>query len=478
VMTDRGTFLTHPVQNFVINRTVFDLFADDDPLISTVQAALMGEATVIETSDPISGVPTWIFLQPIQGTGWTISIILNKQQFEPNQRQTAQDQMTIALAVSTSLFLALSTIFHVDRFQSTNFWAVSAVFSLISVALIIFAWVLTARIDEQTGVNITSQSELNRYIQSIDRPPDTFTGPLEIPTGVMVQALKFPDPTSITVNGYIWQRYDVDSDVQRGFSLLDQIGEEATIEEIQREVIDGEEVIVWYVGVSLRQRYDTSQFPFDRRDITIRMLPADLQADAILTPDLAAYNFTNPATRPGMDPQANINNWSLERSRFSYLVQPNLTTFGLPTTDRNGQIHELRFSIQAHRIYLGPFIAYLLPGMIAMIMTFAYLLSGRRVGDNDEIVSALNYSAALFFVVAVIHTALRDQIAAIGITYMEYVYILLYVAIIAVAGNVFVVARFPEWGVVRYRDNLMPKVLYWPVLAGVMLVVTLGIFVY
>ena len=68
VMTDRGTFLTHPVQNFVINRTVFDLFADDDPLISTVQAALMGEATVIETLPASSGVPTWAMPPPASTT--------------------------------------------------------------------------------------------------------------------------------------------------------------------------------------------------------------------------------------------------------------------------------------------------------------------------------------------------------------------------------------------------------------------------
>jgi hypothetical protein len=116
--------------------------------------------------------------------------------------------------------------------------------------------------------------------------------------------------------------------------------------------------------------------------------------------------------------------------------------------------------------------------MIAAAMTFGYLVSGREVGNKDEIVGVLNYAAALFFVVAVIHTALREQIAAVGITYMEHLYILLYLAIVAVAANVFVVASYPHWQIVQYRNNLMPKVLYWPIFAGGMLLSTLFIFVY
>lgn len=479
VMTDQGTFLAHPVQELVVSSTIFDAIGDNDVLAETARDALTGERVSVETEDPISGVDTWYFFEPIEGTGWTVGIVLNRRQFQPNAEQTVRDQMTIALSLSATVFLLLSTVFHADRLHFTNFWAVSATFSLLCVGLIVLAWVLTNRVEAQLGVSITSQSELDRYIEAIERPPGAFNGPLEIPTGILIQAMDFPDPTSVTVNGYIWQVYPLDVDVQRGFSLPDQIGVEATLEEIRRETIDDElEIIVWYIGVDLRQRYDTIRFPFDQRNIEIRMMPADLQADVVLTPALEAYDFINPELLPGVDALADINNWWLMRSEFSYVPQQNLTNFGLPSLARDTLAYELRFNIYAQRNYLGPFIAYLLPGFIALIMTFAYLLSGRGPGDDEGIISALNYAAAVFFVVAVIHTALRAQIAAVGITYMEYVYILLYLAIIGVAGNSFVRARFPEWGVVSYENNLIPKVLYWPLLAGAMLITTMVIFVY
>lgn len=480
VLSGEGTFLSHPVAEFVATEDIFHLAGEDTPLGQAARRAIeSAERDFVPTDDPITGEPVWYFFEPIAATGWTIGIVMNRAQFEPDQRQTVREQMNIALAAAGSLFLVAATIFHVDRFQFTNFWAVSGVFSLLCVVLIVLTWTLTNRLGTENGVTITDQSQLERYIEGLDGPAGSFSRPLEIPTGLLIQAIQFPDPTSVTINGYLWQRYPVDADIVQGFALPQRIGEEATIEEVQRETRNGEERIVWYIGVTLRQTYDTTRFPFDHRDINLRITPAELGAPVILTPDLAAYDLLTPSLLPGVDAGVDVNNWNLESSHFSYATTATNPTLLVVDNPENGHsLPELRFVIQAQRVYLGPFIAYLLPGLIAAAMTFAYLVSGRKVGDNDEIVGALNYAAALFFVVAVIHTALRDQIAAVGISYMEHVYILLYLAIVAVAANIFVVARFPQWGIVRYRDNLAPKVLYWPVFAGVLLLATLVIFVY
>lgn len=478
VLSDQGTFLAHPVADFVVNRNIFAFANGNDPLAEAAHDAVeIGNRSFVETTDAVTGETVWYFFEPIGSTGWTIGIVLNKSQFQPDPQQTMRDQMTLALAAASVVFLAATTIFHVDRFHFTNFWAVSAVFSLLSVALIVLAWVQINRLQTVEGVSITDQAALDRFVHGIESPPGTFARPLEIPTGIMIQSMQFPDPTSVTVNGFIWQRYPVDAGVMQGFALPQRIGEEATLEEVQRETRDGVETIVWYIGVTLRQNYDTTRYPFDHRDIQIRITPVDLAADIILTPDITAYDLVTPRLLPGVDSGASINNWRLRSSYFSYSEEA-MNPALLATSMERFRLPELRFVVQAQRVYMGPFIAYLLPGLIAAAMTFAYLVSGRQSGQMDEIVNALNYAAALFFVVAVIHTALRDQIAAVGVTYMEYVYILLYVAIVFVAANIFWVARFPDWAIVRYRDNLMPKVLYWPVFAGVLLLATLLIFVY
>ncbi|MBL8130662.1 MAG: hypothetical protein JNL42_02285 [Anaerolineae bacterium] len=477
VISAEGTFLAHPVREYVVNRTIFEI-SGDEALTEAARQALGGASRFVEVLDPITGETTWNFFEPIGATGWSIGIVLDTTQFLPDARQTVRDQMTVALAAASAVFLAATLLFHVDRYRFTNFWTVSGVFSALCVALIVLAWALTNRLEVVDGTSITSPSQMDRYLEGLANPADPAAAPLRVPTGILIQSLQFPDATSVTINGYVWQRYPVDSTVRRGFALPQRTGEEATLDEVSRRRIGDEEVITWYVGVTLRQSYDPTRFPFDHRLITIRLAPAELDAAVVLTPDLDAYDLISPRLLPGVDPQAGVNNWSLQTSRFAYAAAPVTTSPGVTRDDAPPRSAELRFSIQAQRVSLGPFIAYLLPGLIAAAMTFAYLMSGHEPGKVEQITNALNYAAALFFVVAVIHTALRDQIAAVGITYMEVLYMLLYVAIVAVAANIFAVARRPGWAIVRYRDNIAPKVLYWPVFAGVMLLATVVVFVY
>lgn len=476
VISAEGTFLAHPVREYVVNRTIFEV-GSDEALTEAARLALGGASQFVEIPDPITGETTWHFFEPIGATGWSIGIVLDSTHFLPDARQTVRDQMTIALAAASAIFLAATLLFHVDHFHFTNFWTVSGVFSMLCVALIALAWTLTNRLEVVDGTSITSPSQMDRYLEGLTSA-NPAAAPLRVPTGILIQSLQFPDATSVTINGYIWQRYPVDSPLQRGFALPQRTGEEATLDEVSRRRIGDEEVITWYVGVTLRQSYDPTRFPFDHRLITIRLAPADLNAAVILIPDLDAYDLISPRLLPGVDPQAGVNNWSLQTSRFAYTAAPITTSLGMTRDEAAPRSAELRFSIQAQRVSLGPFIAYLLPGLIAAAMTFAYLMSGHEPGKAEQITNALNYAAALFFVVAVIHTALRDQVAAVGITYMEVLYMLLYVAIVAVAANIFAVARRAGWAIVRYRNNIAPKVLYWPVFAGVMLIATLAVFVY
>jgi hypothetical protein len=338
-----------------------------------------------------------------------------------------------------------------------------------------------ASIREQTGIIMTSRATVERYLESYTHSllPDD-EPPLTVPTGVLVQALYFPNPTSVTVNGYIWQRYDssLPDDLIQGFTLPQTIGEEIIIEEVLVEEQGDEEVVIWYIGLTLRQSFDTLQFPFDRRDITLRIAPADLSRNIILTPDLDSYSLIAPRLLPGVDSGVAINNWSLEASNFSYQTPAYTTSFGLRSRSAFRNMPELTFTIHSRRNFLGPFIANLLPGLVAAGMMFAFLPRDRKPDEREEIVTTLNYSAALFFVIAVSHAALRDNIAAVGLTYMEHLYILLYISIVVVAANTFLLVKRPDLALVQYRSNLIPRLFYWPVITGMLLISTLLTFVF
>lgn len=476
VISAQGTLLAHPVSDYVVRQSIFDI-SDDEMLEESIQEAITGNSQFIDTVDAVTGIKTWQFFEPIGTTGWTVGIVLNQDEFLLTQQQLIQEQITIALSGAITIFFVLATIFYFDGFRITGLWAASNTFSILCVALIILIWWITNDLQTNAGLSITDEVQLDRYLESVNQTLDPTDKPLVIPTGILIQAMQFPEPTSVTINGYIWQHYPVGHEIQAGFSLPQRIGEEATIEQVHHEINEETETFVWYIGVTIRQIYDVTQFPFDNRNINIRLAPVDLRANIQLSPDFGSYNFVNPVSLPGIDTGVSINNWHFVSSRFSYDMQQ--SNIDLRLNDINNlNLPELSFSIQAQRNYLGPFIAYLLPGVIAAAMMFTYLVAKHQEGNEEEIVGALNYAAALFFVVAVIHTGLRAQIAAVGITYLEYVYILLYLAIVLVSANVFLVARYADWSIVRYRSNIIPKLLYWPVFTGALLVITLLIFVY
>lgn len=482
VVSSSGTYLAHPVRELVAQESIFTHAATiaENGLADRAREALAGESVTYEMRDTITGQDSWVFMEPIGMTGWALGIVLNKAEFAPDAQQTLREQVGIGLSLAAAGVLLVALASGLHRGKRNALWGTSVTFAGLSVALIVLVWYLSDTLRNGEGlVRITSQASLNTYLNNVAPHLDEAGTPLiQIPTGVFVQAIQFPDPMSVTINGLIWQRYPMESDLPRGFLLPQRIGEEATIEEILREERGDEEFILWYIGVTLRQNYDPTRYPFDSRDITLRLSPLALAENVILTPDLETYPLINPRLLPGLDIDVGVSNWQTESAAFGYALVPYNSTLGLAQRADYGTVPELRFVIQTQRYFLGPFIAYLLPGVVAALMLFAFLMNEHRPGEREELTNTLNYAAALFFVIAVAHSALRDGIAAVGLTYMEHLYILLYIAIVAIGMNTFTLVRRPDWWIVSYQENLLIKLLYWPLMTGVLLLSTLLVFVY
>jgi len=90
--------------------------------------------------------------------------------------------------------------------------------------------------------------------------------------------------------------------------------------------------------------------------------------------------------------------------------------------------------------------------------------------------TVLAYCAALFFVLIVSHISLREKLAATGIIYLEYFYFILYFAILTVSINSILLASNTKYKFICYKDNLIIKLLYWPVILVLLLGITLKNF--
>ena len=456
--------------------------AQQDPtLLAAAERAIAGEAVSVTRREPESGVNVWDFFTPIESTGWVLVVELDQVEYLPHPQVILQRVSEILLVAGALLFFLLALAFRVYQGETSRLWAVSLAFSAISLGLIIALIVLSFRTPQQRGVTVANRSTLNSYLENLG---DAYlerglAPPIEIPTGVLIQSTRFPDSTSVVVNGYVWQRVPrvEGQDVAAGFTLPEMIDEPFATEEIYREERENETYVIWSLLAALHQSFDTTEYPFDRNDISIRLAPTELQKNALLVPDLEAYTRTAPTFLPGLEGGLTIRNWTILSSAYRFELQQFNTNLGLPGRP-TADVPELTFNIRTQRRFLGPFIAFLLPALVAAAMIFAFLLNEAKPDEPEEIVTALSYTAALFFVIAIMHTALRDDAAAIGLTYLEYFYLLLYLMIILVAINTFIVVRRPHSWLVRFGNNLIFKLLFWPLVLLVMLAATLAIFVY
>ena len=144
-------------------------------------------------------------------------------------------------------------------------------------------------------------------------------------------------------------------------------------------------------------------------------------------------------------------------------------------------VPELYFNIGLARNFTNPFVSNLLPVVVVVFLLFAVLMIASREDDKTELFgfstsNVLTFCAALFFVVILGHIDLRSKLTASEIIYLEYFFFVMYIAILAVSVNSILFVSHAGVSLIQYKDNFIPKLLYWPVIAALLLGVTLWVF--
>ncbi|MCE9533187.1 MAG: Cache 3/Cache 2 fusion domain-containing protein, partial [Planctomycetes bacterium] len=482
VFTGKGTYLAHPDSRQVAKGSIFERPAGrtDTQMEDAARQALKGDKIGFDYKDPKSGEEAWIVFEPISSTGWALGLIMHKAEFAASPVANLRQIVTLALVLSLALLFAMGIVLRPEDGTARSWWRLTSGFSILAGSLIVLVWFLVWDLRMPRGTAVTSRVAVSRFLElhsnSLKRAEKCYV----IPTGIEFDAIKFPDATTVVVSGHIWQRYPegMPAEITRGFIFPQTADDTPSIQEVKRVKQAGEELIVWRFLAKLQQSFDPSHFPFDHRLASVRLLPAELTATIVLTPDFAGYPFLNPKALPGIDPEIHLNNWHLRRGYFNYQMLHSPTNLGMDIRAERPDTPTLHYVIDAQRNFLGPFIAYLVPAMVSAALTFFLLITGLEKASQKDLISGMSYAAGLLFIIVVAHSALRENIGAVGITYMEHMYIFLYFLVTMVIVNCYLVVRKPENVLVRTSGNLIPKLAFWPFFSGMMLLSTLWVFVY
>jgi len=304
---------------------------------------------------------------------------------------------------------------------------------------------------------------------------------IKIKTGLFIQSMKFDNTHDVEITGYLWQNYDkgqmetlgLDS-TDVGFIFPEQVDSGSSIEpkEINRTTDeDGNQVVCWYFETILRQPFDYRQYPFDQQSVWMRMWPKNFTRNVVLIPDYDSYLSTDVTNIFGVEENIVLGDWQLNNTFFDYKLSSYDADFGIVDYFGQKEFPELHFNLFVKRKVANSFFVYVLPLLLAASLLFALLLTViRDEKKSAEIGYSMNgfigTSSALLFVVFFAHSNLRQEFQGTTLVYLDFFYIIMYIYMILLNINVYIfTVKSATWlTFIHYKDNLIPKILYWPVL--------------
>jgi hypothetical protein len=443
----------------------------NNALLSAVQEASGGEKAQFSGKMGMGAETGWFFVNPMAISGWKLVVAINEKLLTYDAAALIRPRIQVALVFTLFLAGFLIVVLRVDKETPVRLMSFSVSLGCVFVAVILWVWYL-----EYTNPELNHQSvvinatDIQRLIEPMaQRLRSVNAGePIQIPTGIVIENLTLSNQTA-KISGYIWQRYpaDMPEELIDFPQLTDQIGG-LSRRETYRGLKHGALVVGWFFSTEIQQRFDVSDYPLDQAFVKIKIEPARLSDKYVLVPDIQEYAFMGPAHKPGLSDELRVRGWNVTNSYFSYEQDSYGTQFGIFQRIQKDYIPILNFNVRLNRDIISPVIAYCIVLYVVLIQVY-----GLAILNIENAFQVLSIASALFLVSAISHNALRDMLAATGLVYLEYFFVLLYITILFTTVNAISRVMSIKIPLLSDHDNLLIKILFWPAYLGIGLIITL-----
>ncbi|MEV6767985.1 hypothetical protein AB0N05_05055 [Nocardia sp. NPDC051030] len=358
-----------------------------------------------------------------------------------------------------------------NRLGTTALWTGSAVLTVLFTLTTICWWMHAesehSRAASAPGEVVRDPGQVNRVLGAQDSG-----GPVDyrIPTGVLVRTAEFLNSNDVKIRGRVWQRFgpDLPADMGRGIRFPEASGS-VDLGEMTLNRIGDDDIATWSFNVTVRQPFDYRNFPLDLQDIWLRMSSSDLKYSVVLVPDFEEYPPWQGGELYGLDPGIVLPGWRLTSTEFSIKH----TNYALKSHRVSTDAAELYFNTGIARELEGPLIGRMIPVVLLALLMFLSLFvittdPDRRNLSGFTAFAIIGFAVSTVLVVAVNDNATRAEIGSSQIAYIEFWYFALYVMTLLVALNATLLLTNGLRGIVHWRGNLLPKLLFWPLFTGVL----------
>lgn len=438
----------------------------------------------------------WVLFKIIPASQWSYQIIFLESELGIEQKTL--DTKLYLISSTTIFIIAFASIFFIRRYNKIeDLWYFSILTGITFLIATGFLW-HSADIKQMElspdMQKIASDKDIaqyqknqNQFLAALHKPK-----PFYIPTGFFIKAAEFQGSNNITIAGYIWQKYQLDNSNKtntipdkfcdyrsdnipkdKNILLFDAFEENEktnlSCEHRSYSVVNNHTVTLgWYFKVQLRQPFNYSNFPLDKNLIWLRLRPNSHTNDIVFIPDFTSYPYIYENFLMGVDLKDFVlPSWEVFSTFFSVQTVNLNSNFGI--SGYVGQVsQELLFNIAVKRVFLDSMFSTVVPICIIYLILFVILF-----GTLSNLLEVLAINAGLLFSVALWHSGLRASLSSTGVTYFETFYFVCYFIISLVCINSVLLSCRYELFWLHYKNNLLPKLAFLPLVTGITFAITL-----
>lgn len=360
-------------------------------------------------------------------------------------------------------------------------WFTSSLYAILVAANIgaIWAFDIVSDIpDTNREYVINTHYSLQRFLflQKKENPHVYEKEPILIPTGMYITSFEPGHDGTLTLTGQVWQKYDRSKypTLKPNILFLNAVDE---ITEKNSSTFKGSlETVNWWFKATFHTTFNYLKYPFDEQEIIITLAHKEYESNIILTPDFEAF-LSNDSPRSEIDPEVHSNQWTIKQSYSFYTLSNFQTDFGIEDYPGQKGFPNLNYGIRIRRQFVYPLTASALPVIIILFVVFSILLlTGLGTHHANLATEIVKLTSGILFTTAVAHQTFQRTLQSPAITYFEYFYFLLYAVILFVAINGMLYAYERGGRFINTENNLIPRLLYWPITLSLCLVLTLWFF--
>ena len=482
LLSSNGTFIYHPVEQYVKNQISLSDIAREQNNSSLGQIAqkIIKEKVGFENyTEHNTKIQYWLAYATIPSVKWTVAAVFSQEALNlPVENLHQQLIWIFVMCVISLLLLALICSYNEkNRLLTTTRWAIFS--SIIFAGAILIFWELIRRAPYQPPVESTiirDQTNLDQYLEflNLDTTAKNEQKPIVIPTGIILYTLSFSNTNQVSVSGYIWQRIKTEDRALKGIRFPEAAN--VSLKKVLEKEDAGSLLIGWNLSATFLQKNRFAWFPFDRVHLNMLIASANFERNILLVPDFSGYQSLDVDPLPGITNKSVIPGFALQRSFFSFSPLAHYDEIGLENLRKTSENIQLNFNVIFERKLTNPFIIFLLPLLIILFSIYAILLVTFRDKLKSDAFTALSSYTAIFFTLVILHQTLRNQYQAGELFYIEYFFFFTYITILLLIFYTLIM-RLNRFNVIinkKFAPYL--RIFFWPVQFGLWFIITMITF--